>query len=167
MEVPKRNQVTYRHPGQPSFEPPWLENNYAQIDYILTKTRWKSSFVMIKTLPNHDYDSDHLPMQAILHHKWKFGSPKPTPKPDRHIRKCEGEALRQYNDALRHTEFKWTTLQDTLRQAALQYRGIQPPTIRLPYLQPTTIDLLRTRDAALTQEIIKKQKFSQPNFEDR
>ena len=40
QEGPPNTQITFRNPGQPNFAPPWAETNFAQTDYILTKSRW-------------------------------------------------------------------------------------------------------------------------------
>ena len=147
--APPGRQVTYRSPGQPHFEPPWSENRFAQIDYILTKSRWRNNFAAVNTLPQHDYDSDHLPLQAVLNMHWKLGSPKPPPKKERHKRRCDEQEKRLYNTHLEQTPFTWDTLQNNITIAAVQHRGLQPKSIRLPYLKPHTIALLTARDDAL------------------
>ena len=161
---PPRKQVTYRSPGQRHFEPPWSENRFAQIDYILTKARWRSSFAAVGTLPQYDYDSDHLPLQATLHLHWKFGSPKPPPKPDRHLWKCDPASVRQYNIQLEQTPLHWETLQETIKDVTLNHRGIQPKTIKLPYLQPHTRDLLKARDDALARNQQPEAKILTAQF---
>ena len=166
-EAPPEKQVTYRHPGQTHFEPPWSENCYAQIDYILTKARWKSHFAAVNTLPQFNYDSDHLPLQAVLHLKWKFGSPVPTTKRERHRRICEEEEVRKYNNAIAQSALQWHTLQDTIKQAALTHRGRQPPQLKLPYLQPQTIELLRARDDALAKGNQQEAKILTAQFRRR
>ena len=44
MPKPPADQITFKHPGQPDFSPPWVENNFAQINYILTKCRFGNLF---------------------------------------------------------------------------------------------------------------------------
>ena len=48
---PPNTQITFRNPGQTNFSPPWVETNFAQIDCILTKSRWRNLFA--KVSPRH------------------------------------------------------------------------------------------------------------------
>ena len=80
-EGPSSTQITHRNPGQPTFEPPWEEHRYAQINFILTKARWRNHLASTQTCPTQNYDSDHLPVKATLCAKLIFGkTPKPKPK---------------------------------------------------------------------------------------
>ena len=143
-----QQQVTYRNPGQPDFAPPWEEERFAQIDYILTKTRWKNHFHTVRTEPTLDYDSDHLPLTAQMTVKWKFGTTQKKPQPTRHKRCCTEEQIRHYNLQLDEQAFHWTTLQQTINDTALATRGTQPPRAKKPYLSDDAIQLLQDRDQA-------------------
>ena len=113
-----QEQITFRHPGQPNFTPPWSEHNFAQIDYILTKCRFRNMFAEVKPQPHLDYDSDHLPIVAKLKVHWYFGSP-PKPAPAiRHLRKCTPEAKAHYNAALKQKERTWTTVRQDISELA-------------------------------------------------
>ena len=76
-------QITFRNPGQPNFAPPWVETNFAQIDYVLTKSRWRNLFSNVIPRPTLDFDSDHLPVSATLTSHWQFGT---QPQKERRIR---------------------------------------------------------------------------------
>ena len=88
-------QVTYHYPGQPRLAPPWDEENFAQLDFILTKTRWKNHFHTVVTDPRLDYDSDHLLVRATLAAKWRFGTTPKKDPPVRHKRRCPEESLNE------------------------------------------------------------------------
>ena len=49
---PAEEQVTYRYPIQPDFGHPWEENSFAQIDFILTKSRWRNLCSDVKQKPS-------------------------------------------------------------------------------------------------------------------
>ena len=97
---PPEKQITYRSPGQANFEPPWSEHNFAQIDYVLTKTRWKNHFNSVEPRPTLDYDSDHLPITANMTVNWRFGTPPKPKPPTRHKRTTDDTIRTEYNQAL-------------------------------------------------------------------
>ena len=142
-------QVTFRYPAQPEFRPPWLETNFAQIDYILTKSRFRNDFASVKTNPQQDYDSDHIPVSATVQIKWRFGKKPPPPKIESHNRGCTPEAKRAYNTQLGHEDFNWATVRDKLTQTALRTRGKRPPNARQVYITQETLSILEIRDQAL------------------
>ena len=43
-EGPPETQLTHHYPAQPDFSPPWTETDFAQIDCILTKVRFRSAY---------------------------------------------------------------------------------------------------------------------------
>ena len=137
---------------------------FAQLDYIRTKSRWHPHFATVGTVPQLDYDSDHLPLEATLHLHWKFGSPQPPPKPDRHTRKCNADTARQYNAQLEQAPFAWDTIQETIKDTAIQTRGLQPKSVKKPYLTQPTLDLLRARDEALAGNRQQKAKLLTTQF---
>ena len=151
QEGPPNTQITFRNPGQPNFEPPWVETNFAQIDYVITKSRWRKIFSNVLPRPTLDFDSDHLPISATLTSHWKFGTqPKPEKK-IRHQRSCTREQREAYNNRLRTHPLTWDTIQKNITETALETRGTKPPDIKKPYLKETTIELLKLRDEALAQ----------------
>ena len=90
-------QVTYRCPGQPSFNPPWDPTMFAQIDYILVKTRHRNHFNSVRTCPDLDYDSDHIPLQAQMTTHWRFRAPAKPERPLKHNRQITPETKEAYN----------------------------------------------------------------------
>ena len=72
--------------------------------------------------------------------------------------------MRLYNESLRQTPFTWDTLQETIRTAAVTHRGRQTPTLKIPYLQPYTIELLTARDAALARGHHQEAKILTTQF---
>ena len=155
---PPSEQITFRHPGQPDFAPPWVENNFAQIDYILTKGRFRNMFAEGKTHPHLNYDSDHLPVGAIMTVHWYFGSPKKVTPPKRHLRKCTPEAKGAYNEELRKKPWTWETIRQDITELSQSIRGTQPPNVKKPYLKNTSIERLRQRDAALQEGNAEESK---------
>ena len=150
-EGPPNTQITFRNPGQQYFEPPWVETNFAQIDYVLTKSRWRNLFSNVLPRPTMDFDSDRLPISATLTSHWRFGT---QPKPDKktkHQRTCAREQKEEYNNRLRRHPLSWDTIQTTSTDTALETRGTKPPDIKKPYLKDATIELLRLRDEALAR----------------
>ena len=144
-------QITYRYPFQPDFTPPWIETNYAQIDYILTKARFRNDFAEVRPQPKLDYDSDHMPILATLKINWRFGKQQKQHKPISHSRTCQPDAKRRYNEQLSTQDFRWENVREKINNTALGTRGIRPPTAKKPYITQETMDILANRDAALTQ----------------
>ena len=164
QEGPPNTQITFRNPGQPNFEPPWVETNFAQIDYVLTKSRWRNLFSNVIPRPTLDFDSDHLPISATLTSHWRFGTqPKPEKK-IRHQRSCTREQKEAYNNSLRPIPFTWETIQNTITETALETRGTKPPDIKKPYLKQTTIELLRLSDEALVHGHHEQSKLLTTQF---
>ena len=146
---PPETQITYRYPGQANFEPPWEEARFTQIDFILTKSRWRNLFSEVRARPNLDFDSDHLPISAELHAHWHFGSPPKTPPNTKHNRTCTIEQKGAYNKDIKQHPFSWDNIRESITASAKKNRGTRPPDIKKPYLKDTTIALLRQRDEAL------------------
>ena len=128
-----------------------METDFAQIDFILTKARFKNDFASATPRLDLDYDSDHVPIEAKLNIHWHFGK-KNTPKPiTRHNRTCTEEAKLQYNNQLAATNLDWRNIQTELEHIAINTRGTQPPIIRKPYITQTTFQILQARDRANAQ----------------
>ena len=90
---PPNTQITFRNPGQQFFE----------INYILTKSRWRNLFATVLPRPTLDFDSDHLPVSAVLISHWHFGTPPKPINKIRHKRTCTREQKEAYNHKLRET----------------------------------------------------------------
>ena len=144
-----KDQITYRQPGQQTFGPPWDENHFAQMDYILTKKRWKNHFADIRPRWDLDFDSDHLPITAKININWSFGNPVKPKKPKKHNRQTTTEQGREYNADIQDTLLQWETLGTDINDIAARTRGVRPPEIRKPYLKEDTIQLLEQRDRAI------------------
>ena len=147
-EGPPETQITYRFPGQPNFEPPWSESRFTQIDYILTKSRWRNLFSNVGPKPDLDYDSDHLPLSANMVGHWHFGaSPKPPPT-TRHNRYCSDAQKRAYNTEIKEQLLTWERTKANHGQRNITQRT-EATRHKKHYLKDTTIALLRQRDEAL------------------
>ena len=146
---PPITQITHRNPGQPNITPPWDENNFAQLDYILTKCRWSNQFSEATPRPEMDYDSDHLPVTAKMCIHWFFGTKANKTKTLRHNRTTTVETRKTYNQQLQDRPLNWTNVQDEIMNSSKNTRGIKPPEIRKPFLKDSTIDLLAQRNKAL------------------
>ena len=148
-EGPPETQITYRLPGQPAFEPPWIEDRYAQIDYILTKSRWRNLFSNVGPKQELDYDSDHLPLNATISGNWHFGT---SPRPQtsiRHNRFCSDAQKRAYNADIKEHPITCDDIQTRVTDSATKHRGLKQPDIKKHYLKDTTIAILRQRDEAM------------------
>ena len=159
-----QERITYRQPGQPTFEPPWDENRFAQIDYILTKKRWRNYFSDIRPRWDLDFDSDHLPITAEVDINWSFGSQTKPQKPARHNRQTTLEQKREYNTQLREEPMQWSTLSERVKDIARRMRGIKPTDIKKPYLQEDTIQPLHQRDRAIREGAIERAKYLTAQF---
>ena len=146
---PPERQITYRTPGQPTFTPPWDPERFSQIDFILTKSRWRNQFSNVIVHQEWEYDSDHLPVSAELHAKWYFGSPEKRASESKHARQTTKENINEYNRQLHEIPFHWNTVRDHLDRIAKNTRGQQQQQAKKPYLKEDTIELLRQRDLAL------------------
>ena len=164
MPKPPQEQVTFRHPGQPDFAPPWVEHNFAQIDYILTKCRFRNMFAEVKTHLYLNYDSDHLPTGEIMTVHWFFGFPAKATPPTRHLRKWTPEAKVTYNEELKKKDCARETIRQDITDLAKTIRGIRPPIIKKPYLNDTTIEMLRRRDEALQDGNVEENKHLTAQF---
>ena len=143
------NKITYRFPGRPHFEPPWDPEGFAQIDYILTKARWKNHFANVQTMLHLDYDSDHLPVKAQMSVTWKYGKQEQHTAKIKHKRQCTQDEKTEYNHQLGHQHMAWHTIQTLVQTTALATRGTLPPKAKKPYLTAPTLALLSERDEAL------------------
>ena len=144
-------QVTYRCPGQQHFTPPWNTTMFAQMDYVLVKKRHRNHFNTVRTCPELDYDSDHLPLLAEMVAHWKFRAPVREDRPPRHNRQTTKEAKGNYNEALANIALNWDNVRQETHKAAVTHRGTNQPQAKKPYLKPETLQLLHDRDTALQQ----------------
>ena len=161
---PDQIPITYRLPGQPHLEPPWDTAGFAQIDFILTKARWKNHFSSTKTLIHFDYDSDHIPIKTTMKATWRYGPEIKQPPPMRHKRICTADEKEQYNNLLQNNTFEWDTIQTHIKTTALETRGTIPPQIKKPYLTDQAITLLRARDEALRSGLPEQSKILTTQF---
>ena len=151
VEGPPETQITYRYPAQPEFAPPWLETNFAQIDFLLTKTRFRNDFASVRPQQTLDYDSDHIPITAKINIKWYFGK-KPHPKrTTMHNKTCTPEERTAYNTYLEPLDFNWEHIRDDIKTTAIRTRGTRPQTAKKPYITQETLNILEARDQAIEQ----------------
>ena len=161
---PPETQIAYKYPGQPTYEPPWEENLYAQIDFILTKYRHKNHLSEVKPRPELNYDSDHLPLGAKINTTWYFGKTPEPPKSTRHNRQIDQDTKNRYNEHLRTGNFNWNTIRQEIAEAAVAIRGTRPPELRKPYLKNSTIELLHQRDEAIRRQSHEQTKILTAQF---
>ena len=153
------NKITYRFPGRPHFEPPWDPEGFAQIDYILTKARWKNDFANVQTMPHLDYDSDHLPVKAQMSITWKYGKQQSNTTKIKHKRQCTQDEKTEYNHQLGQQHLEWHTIQELVQTTAFATRGTLPPRAKKPYLTAPTLALLSERDEALKRGQLAHSKL--------
>jgi len=120
FEVPKRRRYTWVAPGN---------TKRYQIDYILTKSRFKKQIITNHSLPGAEIDSDHNLIMA----KYRIIRKRITRRPKRKIwdvekLKNEDSRLdfqnRVHNEVITaSTDLSWEELANNIRQSAVKSIG--------------------------------------------
>ena len=71
VEKPSEKLVTFSFTGDTDRGPPYNADKYSQVDYVLTKTRWRNAIKYIETDIRCPIDSDHFPLSATIRVKFQ------------------------------------------------------------------------------------------------
>jgi endonuclease/exonuclease/phosphatase family metal-dependent hydrolase len=85
------HQVTFKEPVSRGFKAPWLPNNYAQIDYVLTPNKWKNTVKNVQSEPLWTFNSDHLFLSTRIKIKLKAKAKTNKPKHTKYYKPEEEE----------------------------------------------------------------------------
>ena len=134
------------------------DNARYQLDYILTKQRYRNSVKNAKTLPGADADTDHNLVAITVHLQLKFIGRK-----RKKVNKWNMENLKTKSKALAEkieesiierematTEERWRELKETITREAMSVVGQQKgPTSRKPWI---TAEMIQEMEEVETSE---------------
>ncbi|KAI5717312.1 hypothetical protein M8J77_003669 [Diaphorina citri] len=140
FEVPNRRRYTWKAPG---------DRNRFQIDYILTKKKFRKQILSSHAYPGYDVDSDHNLVMARCHFqpKKKFNKPK--------NKKWSVEKLKDQNvartfkqelDKLVDQKEDWDSLKDHISKTADKVLGKNKLEPRKPWMTREILDLITQRN---------------------
>jgi len=143
FEVPKRRRYTWVAPG---------DTNRYQIDYLLTKSRFKKQIMTSHSYPGAEIDSDH----NLVTMKYRIAPMKITKLPKRiiwNVEKLKNEKTRQefqnkvYNRLIAaDIDPSWDEVVSNIRQSAVESIGFRKLNPRKPWITNEIMDLIKYRN---------------------
>ena len=144
-------KVTYR-PPKTIHGPPWNEDQYEQIDFIITNQKWRNTCKNCETDTKHCLNSDHYMLTAT------FRTTLAKPKNKQHfLRKYwppNETQLQQYNDKIEeyykqnNNEHSIEQLNNICNKTIQDTFSEKPTTIKKCYISQNTWQLIQQRQWA-------------------
>ena len=142
--------LTFKSMTTPFFAPPFDAHSFAQLDYVLSKRCFQTSFSSMKSKPESAYDSDHAPI--VFFFKFQIARSKGN-KPVRATQPKylppTAEQIERYNESVHASDLHWNAQAMSIADARAAAFEELPRLARKSWMSAESAALLVERDGLL------------------